>query len=99
MTLMQRFLRDDSGAVLAEWVLTVAVIVTLCMVGLTVLRSGASTQRWKLEFTDNDGSGQPKITEGTLTESESAAINVRATTNAATALNDLTQNGMVVKFI
>jgi len=39
MKLMQRFLRDDSGAVLAEWVLTVAVIVTLCMVGLTVLRS------------------------------------------------------------
>lgn len=39
MTLMQRFLRDDSGAVLAEWVLTVAVVVTLCMVALTALRS------------------------------------------------------------
>lgn len=42
MSLMQKFLRDDSGAVLAEWVLTVVVIVTLGMVGLTVLRSDNS---------------------------------------------------------
>jgi len=38
MTLMQRFLRDDSGAVLAEWVLAVTVVVTQSMVALTALR-------------------------------------------------------------
>lgn len=90
--------RFNFGTQIASYSLTTGVA-GVWHARLTVLRSGASTQRWKLEFTDNDGSGQPKITEGTLTESESAAINVRATTNAATALNDLTQNGMVVKFI
>ncbi len=66
---------------------------------LTVIRTGASTQRWVLEFNESGAANMPNVSQGTLTESESADINIRATTNASTALNDLTQNGMVVSFI
>ncbi len=41
MSAKQRFLRDESGAVFAEWVVITAVIVTLCLVALTAWRGEA----------------------------------------------------------
>ena len=38
MSAKQRFLRDESGAVFAEWVVITAVVVTLCMVAVTAWR-------------------------------------------------------------
>ncbi|MES2432536.1 MAG: hypothetical protein V4586_01750 [Pseudomonadota bacterium] len=41
MSAKQRFLRDESGAVFAEWVVITALVVTLCMVALTAWRGDA----------------------------------------------------------
>lgn len=41
MSAKKRFLRDESGAVFAEWVVITAVVVTLCMVAFTAWRGGA----------------------------------------------------------
>ena len=41
MSVKQRFLRDESGAVFAEWVVMTAVVVTLCLVALTAWRGQA----------------------------------------------------------
>ena len=38
MSAKQRFLRDESGAVFAEWVVITAVVVTVCMVAVTAWR-------------------------------------------------------------
>lgn len=42
MSLKDRFLKDNSGAVMAEWVLMTAVLVTVCMVSLTALQQHKS---------------------------------------------------------
>lgn len=41
MSAKQRFLRDESGAVFAEWAVITAIVVTLCMVALTAWRGDA----------------------------------------------------------
>ncbi|MEO5615048.1 MAG: hypothetical protein ABIR04_09035 [Cypionkella sp.] len=41
MSAKQRFLRDESGAVFAEWVVITAVVVTVCLVALTAWRGDA----------------------------------------------------------
>jgi len=41
MSAKQRFLRDESGAVFAEWGVMTAVVVTLCLVALTAWRGEA----------------------------------------------------------
>lgn len=41
MSAKQRFLRDESGAVFAEWVVMTAVVVTICLVALTAWRGEA----------------------------------------------------------
>ncbi|OYU39467.1 MAG: hypothetical protein CFE33_08775 [Pseudorhodobacter sp. PARRP1] len=41
MTAKQRFLRDESGAVFAEWVVMTAVVVTIGLVALTAWRGDA----------------------------------------------------------
>lgn len=41
MSAKQRFLRDESGAVFAEWVVMTAVVVTVCLVALTAWRGEA----------------------------------------------------------
>ncbi len=41
MSAKQRFLRDESGAVIAEWAVITAVVVTLCMAALTAWRGDA----------------------------------------------------------
>lgn len=41
MTAKQRFLRDESGAVFAEWVVMTAVVITIGLVALTAWRGDA----------------------------------------------------------
>lgn len=41
MSAKQRFLRDESGAVFAEWVVITAVVVMACIVALMALRGDA----------------------------------------------------------
>ena len=62
-----------------------------------VYRTGANAQRYSLTLLINGANPQAAV--GTLTETESAAINIKVTTNVATALNDLTSTHMTVAFV
>lgn len=89
-------IRFDVGAVQVASVSLATGVAGVWSAVMTVRRTGASTQRWRLEC---DNNGAVTVQQGTTTHNEATAMTVRATTNVATALNDLTQNSMTVEFV